>query len=330
MGFDITRQSLIRTILLFLFMYAIFGVREYLFTVPVQFDLTDFSFLGRSIYDFSVSRPYLNEILTFIFLFVNAFYLTRLATRNLILVDRSYLPAIIYIVICAGYTVPAQNIISLLAAFFIIAAVENIINSYKRLDRFNYFFNAGMCIGIAVLIYPQTVPYVILLPISLIYFTRTWRDWFLSLVGLSVPLFLLSYITWATGPEFGFIYRAIFAVLEDGAGDIIKNISVAGYIMSTFYLLLAVFGIIVFMGGKARTKKRAVRLFILFVWMLILTIPVLSLEENPTLAIPLAAVPLSIMIPAFFNRKKGIIGNILYIAIIIVTIVFNLIPILLE
>ncbi|MCC8087801.1 MAG: hypothetical protein LIO79_00805 [Rikenellaceae bacterium] len=328
MGFDITRQSLLKTILLFLFMYAIFGIREYVFSVPVLFDREDLSFLGELVYNFSLSFPFLNEILIFILLFVNAFYITSIATRNLILVERSYLPAIIYIVISAGYVLPPQNVIPLTASFFIIAAIDNIINSYKRLGSFSYFFNAGICMGTALLIYPQIIPYIVLLPFSLIYFIRTWRDWLLAAVGLGIPLFFISYICWGLGTDFKFVSDNLYEILADGAGEVFKSVSVTGYVLGGFYFILAMFGIIVFFTGRGRTKKRAVKLFVMFVWMLGFTGLVFALEENPLLAVPITAIPLSVVIPVFFNRKKGIIPNLLFAAIIIITIIYNFVPIL--
>lgn len=123
---------------------------------------------------------------------------------NSILDDYDVLPknssmgAFVYILIMSGrhdlvYLNPA-----LFSNLFLIISLGQLFRIYGKQDTFAPAFNTGFFIALASLFYFPAILMFILVPVSLIVYRQfSWREWFISVIGLILPYaFLATWYFW--------------------------------------------------------------------------------------------------------------------------------------
>ena len=331
MSFDITRQSLLRTVFYFLLLFVLFSGREYLFmpvAAPPDGDGTIMPLQARLL-RFLSAFPWTVPVLTFLLVFVDSFFLTRIIARNLIFLERTYMPSLIYLMVSLGYYAAAGSVITLAVAFLVMYAAESMILSYKRRAQFGYFFHAGVALGAAPLLYAPAAVFGILLPVGLGLFRKQWRDGAVALTGFLLPLFFTSYVYWGMGEPFSTVVRQIAAALtsEFPAKDFFHGQDpLWGYVLSGIFLTVLVVSLATFVRRRKKMRNRSFKAYLLFVWMLVAVATLFALPGRSLDMLPLAAVPLAMIVPTYFNRRTGLWPNLLYALMMFALLAYNLLP----
>ena len=97
--------------------------------------------------------------------------LTRIVSRNMILLERTYMPILLYPAVgCSAYFGP-ESLPALAASFLTIASFDTMLVSFRRTARFGSLFNAtilagaALCFSVAFAVSPtlrsQTVRWVV-------------------------------------------------------------------------------------------------------------------------------------------------------------------------
>ena len=107
-----------------------------------------------------------------------------MVARNMILLERTYMPLIIFILVgCGSWYDPAALDIYVVA-LLMLGSFRQTIKSFRRETAYAYTFNAALLLGLSILIYAPSAIYILLLPISHILFMKRWREWVVTLGNL--------------------------------------------------------------------------------------------------------------------------------------------------
>lgn len=110
--------------------------------------------LYESLFGFILHKEVIQEIVAFILVMAVAFLLVRLNTRFIIINNRTYLPALIYVLIVSGIPELQKLNPALISSFFMLFIIEKVLDSYRYENLFYGFFTAAFVIGVGSLIYP--------------------------------------------------------------------------------------------------------------------------------------------------------------------------------
>ena len=326
MNIDFTRPTLFRAILYFLLLYLFFRGREWLAMEAVPADYFPTMPLQQWLTDFCSGHPVWKEIYLFLLTLLSAFSLTRILSRSMIYLERTFLPAIVFPLVALGYYSSGTTPVTITVAFLLTFAVNNMIKSHKREENFGYFLNAAVALGLAVLLYAPAAVFLLLLPVGFVLFRQNWRSIVTAVFGYFLPLLFCSYILWGMGENFGDTTRRIFSVITTPSFGTFFIFRMEGwdYVLAGIYLLLLLLAVIGFSKGQTQPRRRALRGFSIFFWALVVSLGMTALPGRSLDMLPVLAVPMAALIPAVFNRKSGWLPNLLYLLMIWSVIIYNL------
>lgn len=328
MNIDFTRPSLFRAMLYFLLLYILFRYRDW-GVEPVLPPDGGMMPLEKWMTGFFTGHPIWKEIYQGVISLLSIFSLSRILSRNMIYLERTFVPALIFPLVALGYATSAVTPVTLTVAFLLVFTVGNMINAYKREGNSSFFLHAAIALGFAPLIYAPAAVFFLLLPIGFILFRQNWRSVITASLCYFVPLALCSYILWGMGENFGDTTRQIVSIITTPSSEtlFIFRMDVWDYILAGVFLLLTLFGISHFFSGQTQIRRRSLRGFTIFVWVLILSCGMLALPCRSLDMLPILAVPLSAIIPACFNRKSGWWPNLLYLVMLWSVVIYNVLQI---
>ncbi len=193
MGYDVTRQGLGWTLFFFALLLLLFWKRS--LAEPVPFDPLSAGDMPLGAVLAGVARrlPVFSGILSALLAFAGGVVLTRIVSRNMILLERTYMPILLYPAVgCSAYFGP-ESLPALAASFLTIASFDTMLVSFRRTARFGSLFNATILAGAALLVWSHTIVYVLLLPFALVVFKRSGREWIVAWSECCCPGDLLVY-----------------------------------------------------------------------------------------------------------------------------------------
>lgn len=255
-----------------------------------------------------------------------ALLLIRLNTRFILINNRTYLPAIIYILITASIPDLQRLNPVIFSGFFLLLGLELMFYGYQSGKIAYEFFTASFFISLGATFYPYLLFFLFIVWAGLIILRPFyWREWAFSIIGFLMPwLFVFSY----------------YYLIHDHPDKIITDLSHAfqvdydfplysllTYIFGIFTLLLVLvasqFMIIGFASKKILTRKA----FLLFLWLFINCLGVFLLVDQASVEIIfLAAIPLSYLISHYLTFVRSHFWGELFITglfLIIFLIQFN-------
>ncbi|MFQ8804995.1 MAG: hypothetical protein ACLR8Y_07785 [Alistipes indistinctus] len=101
-------------------------------------------------------------------LFIGGIWITRLIARNMILLERTYMPAIIFLIVGCGSWYDPTALDLFAATLLMIGSFDRTIGSFRREVVYTHIFNASLLLGIALLTYAPAAVYIPLLPVALV------------------------------------------------------------------------------------------------------------------------------------------------------------------
>ena len=341
MSLDLTRQSLLKTLLYFVLLAGIFWGAE-LFH-PERSGLAAAAHaaevtappsgtpLGSLIDRWLESLPGIGILLSSVLVFINSFFVTRIVIRNVIFLERTYMPAIIYLLVSSGYYNSYMSFRPLLVALLLLIAAEAIFRSYhsKTLATGQYLV-IGFILGSAGAIYAPALFLGALLPVGLFIFRLfDIREWIAAVGGWMLPLFFSAYGVWLSGGDFlNVAVECKEALTTPLALPPAKLFSSFEWTFIGCVAVLFILSIVTFLGRSRSYKLKPFKVYIFFIWMLAVSAAILAFVPCRSLyQLPILAIPLSVIIPTYFNsRKPNFISNFLYALMIGCAVVIHLLP----
>ncbi|MDP4290453.1 MAG: DUF6427 family protein [Bacteroidota bacterium] len=154
--------------------------------------------LYRFIFNHISSHPVSVSIITILLVALQAIVLNYMLIRNNLSLRNNLLPAFIFILLSGSTPSLTQLSAPMIASFFILLGVAELLSMYDLKDPFTECFNASFFITIASCFYFPAISFFLLIWISfLIYRVLSWREWIISLIGFfAAALFIWFYFFW--------------------------------------------------------------------------------------------------------------------------------------
>ncbi len=145
--------------------------------------------------NFIGENTYLQVILGFILIAIQVVLLIRLNVKYILIENRSFLPAFIFILLTGCFFQMQRQHPALWANIFILFAIDRLFLTYRRENTFSEVFDVSFLLSIGSLFYFNTIWFVIVFWIAFM-IVKPFKiaEWFISIMGLIIPyIFVSSY-----------------------------------------------------------------------------------------------------------------------------------------
>ena len=261
-------------------------------------------------------------------LFFGSLWITRIVTRNRVLVVRTYLPALFFIIPALGFYVPENGMTAALTALLLIIGSDRLIAGFRRKASFDPLFRGAFLIGTTPLLYAPSILFFPLIPIAIILFRRNGKEATVALIGYTLPILIGSYVYWGMGNSFGYLGETLInALIAPSGWDLLTtDIGLWRMMLALMLTILMVFSLISFAGYASQMRTRARRIFLYFIYMQILSSGLFFLPSRSAEMFTLLAVPLAVITPHYFVRHTGFLPALLYLFTILFAIAIRFVP----
>lgn len=333
MNFDLSRQSPFATFFFLAILIFVFWSGQ-LGTPPLPIPCV--TPLEASLDAMVANNILITQILTAALVFVISLAITRITIRNVIFLERTYMPALIFLVISSGYYNSLFSFRPLLATLALTFSISAMARSYSRksLASGDYVVS-GFWFGCGIVLFFPAIMVLPILFIGLILF-RFWdiREWVSAIAGLLMPIATSLMIYLLSGVDMQLLWSGIVSFSTTYSGGILSPIRGINLLQWTFIGIIVVLLILSVISFFIQRKNYSVKPYInylFFIWFAIIVILGGTLLPLRTIyLLPIVALPLSVILPSFFNgRKATFLSNFLYAMFIITAIAISIFPLIL-
>lgn len=332
MNFDLTRSNLFATMFYSIVLLVVFWSSGSSLAEPSVFSMNaDQTVVSMYLDRFIVQNPFLSRVMSASLAFVCSIMVARLAIRNVVFLERTYMPSMLFVIIASAFYNSGESLLPLLVSVLLIRAVSEIFKSYMIKDLASgHYLVIGFYFGLSAVLYPPSAYMAIMLYGGLASFRLgSFKEWVSATVGLLLPLSLMLYVVWFVG---GDAQRELLAFLgelnwHNDIGRVARHFTLVDYTFVGTITLLVLLSVVVFIRSKKNYKLRSRLaynyLFAMMLWTMVVMLvsPVRSLYM-----LPIAAIGASALIPAYFaSRKPTFLSNFLYSLLILSAIAIHVI-----
>lgn len=310
---------LIAVVLILLWIGAFLKLKE---GFSLYFDLDPMPLYGL-ISSVTGTHPVPGLILSFILLAVMAFLMVNLNTILFFINERTFLPALFYILLSGLF--PQYQLLNpaIISAVFLMMAVKRIMESYRVQGTAYSFFDAGILISVGSLFYVNLIWFGLITIIGILLLRPfNFREILLSLIGLITPYIFTVAIYYVLGHEpFDFLDLIVYNMFEKQGEFAFNPFTIAGIIFTGLLMLIAVGQLFMIIGFK---KIQSRKIFSALLWIFVISILVYFLVPAVSIEmIWIAAIPVSYYLSHYmiFVKKKlmaEIIFNLFLLLVIII------------
>jgi hypothetical protein len=271
--------------------------------------------------------PLIAVIVSFVFVLGVAILMVRFNTSSFFIPRRTFLPALLYIILYSVF--PGQMILNpaLPASLLTLAGLWRMISSYRVNGMTFKFFDAALLISSAGLFYAGSVWFILLVFIgAMVLRSPDARELTLAVIGTMFPWIVMYAVWYVTGGSPGELSEIIRHNLFDQVPSV--------YWSRTLVILLIIVGLnllptLLYLFREMPTYKiRSRKTFELFIWMLVISaavflfVPAVSAEMAALTALPVSFIMANHMV---FTRRV-IVSEILFWIMVIMLVVSRLWP----
>ena len=266
-------------------------------------------------------------IFTFILILLQALLLVQFNKKYILINHRTYMPALLYIIIASSFVQLQRLNPVILGLLFVFIAIDFIYGTYRVEYSLSRLYLAGFFIAIASLFWaPFAVLFVVIWISLTILHPFIGREWLVSLLGLLTPyLFVFVYYFVFTDNLFLVLLNNIIKSLQ-----LIKSFYHIHYSYYIFYglvLLIILFASFHIVRNLPKKKIKTRKYFIINWWIFIIGLFMFLLLRNVKYEIIyLLGIPVSFLLTDYFYEIKKdwylntiitlLLGSIIYIQII--------------
>jgi hypothetical protein len=185
-----------------------------------------------------------------------ALWLSRLNTKFILLNQRTYLPAIIYLLFISSYLPLQQLNPAVFSAVFLVLAVELMFDAYKKEGLALEFFMTAFLVSLASLFYARAalLMLVVWMGLSLLRAVR-WREWAFTILGFLTPYVFLFSWYYLSGQDLAGNWESIRYNFVHDRGTGYLDIS---YFVFYGYMLL----LVILASRKMLTANQGLKIYI--------------------------------------------------------------------
>ncbi|MCK4661283.1 MAG: hypothetical protein KAT68_00345 [Bacteroidales bacterium] len=233
---------------------------------------------------------FISSILSLVLIIIQTFLIIRINFKYIFIRTRTYLPAFIYILIIGSY-IPFHNLHPVIIGnLFLILSINKFFINKKEKNLISNYFEVGLLLSIGSLFYFNLIYCIVLIWISLLILrTFYWREWFISLIGLSfgyLILFIISFFNNSLDYTIDIIFNNFKSFY------LYPEISIFQLIFYSFLGFLIFISVINLFFTINMKKIQTRKYFGFFIWAIIISvlffvlIPSMSMDVLIIIAIP--------------------------------------------
>jgi hypothetical protein len=313
MIYKILTGSSLTTILAFLLIAVTLSIPSLIFPQEIHQISTDFQMpLYRAIINVLEFNTLIIKLIPLILILLISFLLVWINSRFVLIQQRTYMPALFYILL--SNHIPDQTWWSpaLLAAVLVLFLLFLVFRLYTAKPNDFRFFDAGIILGLGSMIYAPLV-YLLLFVYVTNILQRSFyiREYLFPLLGFLVPYIFLYAILYLSGNNFEFIFNNFIQAINPHfqfPGFHWTYGVFAGY-SGLIILISSIFFLRVFQFRKIYIRDYYMVLFWLFIFSAFIFIFISGF--SPEIAC-ISGLPLSYILTNYFiNAKKSILNRLL-------------------
>lgn len=301
----------------------VFGFKSFLYPFPI---IDSPSYIFTNVDLFLSDFPLLKLILGLFVISALAFYINRVFNSNDFYQTESALPSLFFVVLVGSWTGFHFFSPLLLSLFFIVLALNRILNVYHQKSILSEVFDTGFYIGIAALFYYPSILFLISIWIY-ISMNRafSFREYIFPLLGALLPFYFLSVYYFYYDLPFDFLHIA-----PEVSVDSLVNL---GSLTQRIFLVLTVLGFLLSLpfyikkisGSKVKSKNSKWLIIILLINTSI--IYTLSFTFYPVHNRELLLfLPMVFIMPFYYFSVNTLYRNLLFYFWIIAALLFDYLP----
>ncbi|MGA1978561.1 MAG: DUF6427 family protein [Bacteroidales bacterium] len=259
-------------------------------------------------------------IFTMLCLCLVLFLLVNFNTTVFFINERTFLPALFYILIIAVF--PEYQIFNpvLPASLFLLLAMRCIINTYRKEGTAYDFFDAGIFISIGSLFYANLIWFGALVIIGIIMLRNAnIREIIIALLGMAAPFVLTAGLYYVLGRDPGTLLSMVRDNLFERAPAVdFSRLKVIVLIYMGLMLIVSMVFLLSLMNSK---KIKSRKTFSLLIWCFIISLALFFLMPSVSVEmIWITAIPAGYFLTHYFVfQKRKIFVEIVFSLFILLT-----------
>lgn len=310
MSFNIAKQGLLLAILTLL-----------LITITTMVSMSDVTvvpsnlgIIGSSILDFQNNNPIWSSIISSILIILTGFGVGRLTVRYNLYVNSSSLAIPIYGVFACGIVMIDDYLIAYIISYLLMFAIKLYFLGYKLTKYgFDSIFKGSLILGLMPYIYPASILLILLIPISILQFRRSSKEFIVSVSGFILPSLLISYTSWMLLDEpWVYILNLKESILQNITTEVVWYLPIYTLIVLGCYTLIFLVSCYYYMKNRYCSSTKALNIVIFNIYLLLSTVVMLFMPAATTAVFALIAVPVAMFIPIALVNFKNIIALTIY------------------
>ncbi|MGL5890649.1 MAG: hypothetical protein ACRC3B_12225, partial [Bacteroidia bacterium] len=219
-----------------------------------------------------------------------AFLLNYIVHQHQLLAKKSWLPALLTVVLGSSTGDLLQLTAPLLALLPLLLTLHLLAGTYRMDKAFGAVFNAGLLISVAGLIYlPATV--FLLLAFAALVLLRPfiWREWIILLFGFALPwIYAAAWFYWTDGLQ-GFFVQTVLEPVRHR--DFFLKLPAEAYPLAAITALLLLSAMARFISGSGTATLKTKKGIALMNWFLFAGLLSMLPAQSFTASVALFALP---------------------------------------
>lgn len=150
----------------------------------------------------------LSKGLTFLIMILSAFYLLQINSKHIVIKQRTYLPALFYILFTSSIISLQRINPAIFSALIFVFVFDHILSIYHKENALDDIFKAGFYLALASLFYAPSILYFIALLFSIMTIRSfNIREWFAAFFGVITPLFFFFFYHYFVNNDIQISYK---------------------------------------------------------------------------------------------------------------------------
>jgi hypothetical protein len=271
------------------------------------------------------NHPLIGVALSFLIVSFMAFLLVNFNTKVVFINERTFLPALIYIL--SGGLFPQYQLLNpvLPASLFLLLAIIRIIESYHKEGIAYNFFDAAILISTGSLFYANLIWFglLVFIGISLLR-TVNLKEIVISVIGLLTPYLLASGLYYVTGKEMAHL----FSTMENNlfirsSGYHFQVLTLVALIFTGILLLVCLAYLFKLMNTK---KIKSRKTFSLLLWVFLISSGIYVVLPSVSVEIVwLISIPVTYFLTHYFVfMKKKLVSEIFFFILFVLVLLIQI------
>jgi hypothetical protein len=264
--------------------------------------------LFNLVFGWTISIPWLANIIAFILLLGSAFLLNNILTTEGITNRNSYFPAFLFILLFSYCPELLKLHPGIPATLILLLSLRMIFKARHQDKSYQEIFTSALFLGLASLFHVYYIVFTPLILISLIiYRSSSWREWIIAFLGILTPLFYAAFFYfWDDNLlNTALLYEKFFTCLSVFRFSLTQPILI--YII---WGLISIPVIVAFIKFFSTISEKIIilrRILIIMVWLFLLSISILPFaRQDVVLNCSPILLPASVFIASWFQSGKAI------------------------